>query len=430
MSISHTFTITDPEVLGFLTDIQMSPEALIRSIMTFVKSVKPRDSSPDGIAMNQMTEILKSSLMNMTMEFSSKVSENLKLTKQPEEYGSLVSEIVTKLSSSGPVNSLNAALMREIGEVQGIIGILKKEHGSSSKTIEKVVELCEKTHSDLQKHLERYSSKGGSVLKGQTAERDLFLQLQKHFLDYEITNVSGIGGQMDFMLQHKDGLNIGIECKADDYGNVSNNEVKRFIQNVTDTGRHGIMVSLYNGVSGYKNMDLVITHNNRIAMFLTENKFNMKDVEECVRIISNLNGFIDKLPVEDQSGIKLSTSKIESIRRMVAFWDNEIKELKKHLKFATDQVNHLKVSSLLELILSETDGSEDKVFTCPFGCKKRFNVLDSDGTVKGKGVGGLKKHLDSCQLKTDTYYCAICKSNFEKYDVTKFMNHIKTNHKK
>lgn len=418
----------DPEVIDFLSDIKMSPNAVLRHVMSFVKSLSTQFSEKEGLPIHQISELIRGSILNA--DFSSMVSKSLfdNLQKSSDDgRAALVSDIVSKIGSS--VSTNQAGIIRDLGGVQSVIDILKKDHVASSKVIEKIVQLCESTQADLQRHLQRYNSKGGSVLKGQTAERDLFLQLQKHFIDYEITNVSGIGGQMDFMLQHKDGLNIGIECKADDYGNVSNNEVKRFIQNVTDTGRHGIMVSLYNGISGYKNMDLMITHNNRIAMFLTENRFNLQDIEECVRIISNLNGFIDKLPVEDQSGIKLSTSKIESIRRMVSFWDNEIKELKKHLKFATDQVNHLKVSSLLELILADAEGSDDK-FSCPFRCKKMFNIQDSEGLVKGKGLGGLRKHLDSCACKSDTFYCSLCKSNFEKYDVTKFMNHIKTSHQK
>lgn len=425
------FTINDPEIIDFLTnDIKMNPETLIRSIMSFVKSLKVQYN--DGAAVQQLADIIKCSLLNP--EFSTRVSESvvekIKSTKEPDNYAPLANEIVNKIKEVS--NTPQTGILREIGELQGIIGMLKNNYSQNSKTIEKVVQLCENTHADLQKHLQRYDSRGGSIIKGKTAERDLFLQLQKHFVDYEITNVSGVGGQMDFILHTpKVGTPIGIECKADDYGNVGNGEVKRFIQNVTDTGRHGIMVSLYNGISGYKNMDIHITSNNRIAMFITENKYNMQDIEEAVRIITCLNEFIDKIPAEEE-GIKLTTNKVESIRRMVAFWENEIKEVKKHLKIASDQINNLKVSNLLELILAEVSEKDDKTFICPFsvGCKKKFNIQESDGSVKGKGLGGLRKHLNSCNFKSDSFFCSICKSNFEKYDVLKFMTHIKSSHQK
>lgn len=438
LSREYLTTIDDVQVIHFLeNEIQMSAQSLLRLVMNFLHSLDLNKTSS-----NHLVEHLKQTLQAVGNDMSIKIKEDVSIllptllkdtgarnAENLELLNDLANKVALKLSET--TNIANTHMMKEIGEIQAVIGLLKKDQVTSSQLISKVSETCDLTKTDLQRHLARYDSKGGSIVKGKTAERDLFIQLQKHFIDWEIENVSGVGGQMDILLTRQDCPPIGIECKADDYGNVSHNEVRRFLANVNDTGRHGILVSLYNGISGYKNMDLHITDQGKIAMFLTENKFQMNQIEDCVRLMCKLDGYVSQIPKDTvHDGIHISSARLESIRKAVSAWDNELKDLKKHLKIAVEQTHRLKVNTLLELLTASGDisDSEAMIFVCPFRCKKDFNILDQDGTIKPKSVGGLKKHLQSCHLRTNNFFCSICRLDLQDLDIEGFLKHIRDVH--
>jgi hypothetical protein len=220
--------------------------------------------------------------------------------------------------------------------------------------------------------------------KGDEGEKTILEILQGAFHThdgYVIKNTKTVSHSCDIVIQRPGFTDIRIESKAygcDTGADVNATEVKKFISDLVKLNTHGIMVSLYSGISNKESIDIeIVPSTNKLALYISgsENLVNL------IRLVFRLDKFFQN-DVNENKTI-LTNDSVAIIRDHILDCTRKAEEIRTHMKHSLRLLNEMAFSNIEKIVV----GSTEEPTKCPV-CQK---------AVKGKA--GLSQHRPKCKGK-------------------------------
>ncbi len=241
------------------------------------------------------------------------------------------------------LNEKNKTLTKEIQlNVENYLNNIENNIKSTTDKTEKHQEVIEK---ELKKFLDQYKV---SSKKGEFSEQILQSVLSSMFPQDEIINVTREGeGKCDFELLRNNKPNILIENKDYETVNVPKNEVQKFVTNVIDNNKCGIMISQRNGISGKSDFEIEF-HNNLVLVYLHKVNYDSVKIQTAIDIIDSLHPKLTELYLNDKFTItnaqinKINEEYIEFIKQR----NDVINDINIILTNTIDKIKKLEINSI------------------------------------------------------------------------------------
>ena len=221
--------------------------------------------------------------------------------------------------------------------------------------------------------------------KGEEGEKTILEILQGafHIHDgYAIKITKTVSHSCDIVIQRPGFTDIRIESKAygrDNGANVNATEVKKFISDLVQLNTHGIMVSLYSGISNKESIDIeIVPSTNKLALYIS----GSENIVNIVRLVFRLDKLL-QLNVHENATI-LTDDSIVMIRNHILDCTRKAEEIRTHMKHSVRLLNEMAFDNIEKLIVAAPVEESNK---CPV-CEKTF-----------KGKAGLSQHRLKCKGK-------------------------------
>jgi hypothetical protein len=166
-----------------------------------------------------------------------------------------------------------------------------------------------KVFSDLDEFLSKYKN---SSYKGQFGENQLEGVLNKLFPTSEIINNTAIKAACDFKIIRQKLSPILIETKNYDR-NVTLDEVKKFIRDISEQKTHGIFLSQHSGITSKQNFQIDII-DNFILIYIHNTDYNPLVIKMATDIIDAMAPKLITIE-NNSSSLQIQKSTIETINK-------------------------------------------------------------------------------------------------------------------
>lgn len=227
-----------------------------------------------------------------------------------------------------------------------------------------------------------------SSVKGSEGEKRLLDGLSEQLMcrdGYRIENVSGQSHECDLIVKREGYRSIRIESKA--YKDkVRTSEVDKFCRDLLECEDHGIFVSLHSGIVGRCNNEIQQLASGRIAVYLTNNNYNIENIISVIYMIYILDDVIDKNK-EEVDGIVISQECFQKIREKIAETNNYMTQATTKLKESLQFMYKLELSWIESMILGNIINENSKRQNCRY-CGNSLSI------------NSISRHEQKCKMKT------------------------------
>lgn len=243
---------------------------------------------------------------------------------------------------------------------------------------------------DISSHLlsKRIKEENNSSVKGSEGEKRLLDGLSEQLMcrdGYRIENVSGQSHECDLIVKREGYRSIRIESKA--YKDkVRTSEVDKFCRDLLECEDHGIFVSLHSGIVGRCNNEIQQLASGRIAVYLTNNNYNIENIISVIYMIYILDDVIDKNK-EEVDGIVISQECFQKIREKIAETNNYMTQATTKLKESLQFMYKLELSWIESMILGNIINENSKRQNCRY-CGNSLSI------------NSISRHEQKCKMKT------------------------------
>ena len=200
---------------------------------------------------------------------------------------------------------------------------------------------------------------------------------------YKISDTSSSAHNCDLNIKRSGYPDIRIESKAHgrDTGDcVKTVDVKRFEADLASLGTHGIMVSLYSGITGKSLIDMnIIPTTNKLAFYLSNNNFDGDTITNITKLIYKLDNVMSQN--NPDNSIIITNESMNKIRSHLIDFNRRVEELKLNMKNASRLLNELSFDVIENLIMSTP---VESTLSCDH-CRLVF-----------KNKSGLTQHKNKC----------------------------------
>jgi hypothetical protein len=227
-------------------------------------------------------------------------------------------------------------------------------------------------------------------IKGSNSENEIFHLLTDKLMSrdgYTIEQVNGISCSCDILIKSNDKPDIRLECKAHGLLNgekVRYKEVEKFERDLLLTNCHGIFLSLYANIVGKSNFDLNQLSNGKIAIYLSNNQYNIDSILDSMNIIYKIDSIMRNTSNDKNFIINLET--MSKIKSAINDSNTKLDSLKSHLKEGLNILNNLTLNTIEKLIIDNEENKEivKEIYKCT-KCNKNY-----------KNKNSLLKHTKKC----------------------------------
>jgi hypothetical protein len=234
--------------------------------------------------------------------------------------------------------------------------------------------------------------------KGKEGETGIFDLMSKRFRSkngYSIEDVSSIPRNCDIVL-HRDGFpSIRFEIK--NYtDNVDTQEVVKFRTDLEELNEHGIFISLQKGIANKGDVDMEILPNNKIAVYLSHNNYNIDVIDDWVNILYDFDRYITGLVKEnDPDNVQIAQETLAQIKTVLNENQDKIDTVRNHLRDLQTTLSKINLPLILSIILNPQTIRSKKAISDMIPC--------SDCGQLCPGYSGLNYHKkETCPGKDST----------------------------
>ena len=243
-----------------------------------------------------------------------------------------------------------------------ILQVLSMNDERINKNINRQQETQEKMLSNLEEFLNKY--KNNSSLKGKFSENLLHKVIIQMFPTAEIVDTSKMNHTGDLIVKRENRDSIIFENK--DYaGNVSAEEVNKFIGDCEKQSMHGIILSQNTGIASKKNYHIDIKKG-KVLVYVHNVDYSQYKIQIAVDIIDTLSEKL-KHTVAEKEENTMSKEVLEEINaefaRFVLQKEAVINVVKDCQKKIIDEIKTISLPSL-EKYLSGKFGADQITYTC------------------------------------------------------------------
>jgi hypothetical protein len=247
-----------------------------------------------------------------------------------------------------------------------------------------VINLVKSTSESVLTKVDAFSQlRNTNKYKGAEGEKTLLDILQSAFHPhdgYVVTNTSAVSHSCDIVIQRPGYTDIRIESKAygcDTGSKVNATEVKKFVSDLVRLNTHGVMVSLYSGISNRDAFEIdVIPSTNKFAFYTS----GSDTIVNIIRLIYRLDS-ITQLNIHGNTTI-LSNESVSKIREHIFDCHRKSEEIRTNMKNSMRLLTEMSFDSIEKFISCIPPVSEN---TCHV-CQKVF-----------KNKAGVSQHRPSCK---------------------------------
>jgi hypothetical protein len=265
--------------------------------------------------------------------------------------------------------------------------------------IKTTTDKTEKHHDNIEKELKKFLDQYKvSSKKGEFSEQILQSVLSSMFPQDEVINVTREGERKcDFELLRDNKPNILIENKDYETSNVPKNEVQKFVTNVIDNNKCGIMISQRNGIAGKADFEIEF-HNNLVLIYLHKVNYDSIKIQTAIDIIDNLHPKLTELYMDDKFTItnaqinKINEEYIEFIKQR----NDVINDISNVLTNTIDKIKKLEILSINTILCNNFSDIKLK------NSKQNNNHICKICNKSFSGPKALSNHIRSCTIKNKT----------------------------
>jgi hypothetical protein len=285
------------------------------------------------------------------------------------------------------LNEKNKILTNEIQtNIEKYLTNMENDIRTTSDKTEKHNDTIEK---ELKKFLDQYKV---SSKKGEFSEQILQSVLSSMFPQDEIINVTRDGEKKcDFELIRENKPSILIENKDYESINVPKYEVQKFVTNIIDNNKCGIMISQRNGIAGKSDYEIEF-HNNLVLVYLHKVNYDSVKIQTAIDIIDNLHIKLTELYMSDT--FTITNAQINKI-------NEEYIEFIKQRNEVVNDINYVLTNTI------------DKI--------KKLEII-SINTILCNNFSDIK--LKNSKQNNTNYICKTCNKNFASSKA--LSNHIRS----
>lgn len=365
--IEDEIIIDDPYIVGFLSkygspEFLYSCEELIKNVCKLCEKNNGNGNNLDNIMMH--LNIFKNDLTKDITNEVIKQDRNIDLSQVSNH----INELKERINLSNMVDQ----------------GIKTRDDSILSSIVHN-----QKTLENIGNKLEELKiSRNSNRFKGESAENDLKDLLEQTFQlrdYYEIIETKNVPNSCDFIIRHTGYNDISVECKNYSY-DVGTSEVKKFESDILGLNNHGIFISMNTKICGKGLIEINLLHNNKFAIYLSNNNFDRDIIKDMVNLIYKLDTF------SSDNNFKITQESIVSIKNYITDYTIKVKSIKTHLKSSLELLGNLDFSYIEKLINGGNIGNANidiSDIKCQY-CEKNF-----------KKINGLTSHLKICKKKTN-----------------------------
>lgn len=147
-----------------------------------------------------------------------------------------------------------------------------------------------------------------------------------------------------------------IESKAVGRGTdhkVSTEEVVRFQKDLDGTNSHGIMVSLYGGITGKGTFDFDQLPNGNLAMYLSNNGYDMGALQGVLNMLYKLDERL-RSDADNSNGFKrVPHETMRQVQQLLRGFEMQATRIKTQLKNCIADLNEMRFSQAVDLLLGQ-----------------------------------------------------------------------------
>ena len=221
-----------------------------------------------------------------------------------------------------------------------------------------------KVYTELNEFLNKFKS--SSSLKGQYSENILEGLLNKLYPMAHVVNTSTTKATGDFILRRNVMGNILIENKNYE-GNVSNEEVKKFLRDIKEQNCHGLFLSQFSGIVNKPNYFIEI-HEGNVLVYIHHVEHDAEKIKTGIEIIDHLSSKIKDFYVNEHHGFTIEKDTLDSINAefqvFLAHRDSLVMSVRDFQKKMIAQIEELKMPELQIYLCGKYATAQNLQYAC------------------------------------------------------------------
>ena len=255
--------------------------------------------------------------------------------------------------------------IQEIKE-QHLSSILRLENDNTRLHVNAVLDRIAK----LEESLLRPKTTKQKGTHGEACLFDLLSQSLPARDGYTVEWISNLSYSCDILVKKTNHPSIRIESKAVGEGTnakVSYKDVEKFERDLLLVNNHGILVSLHSAIVGIQNFEIRLLSNNKFAIYLAYNNFNIESIIEMILLIYRLDKIVD---VNDS--ISVSQDTLKRLQSLIKDFSAKINAVKQHMKESIGLLNDIHFD-LIDKLFASQGSIEQSSLTCQ-KCNKSYKT--------------------------------------------------------
>ena len=221
-----------------------------------------------------------------------------------------------------------------------------------------------RVYTELNEFLNKFKS--SSSLKGQYSENMLEGLLNKLYPMAHVVNTSTTKATGDFILRRNGMGNILIENKNYE-GNVSNEEVKKFLRDIKEQNCHGLFLSQFSGIVNKPNYFIEI-HEGNVLVYIHHVEHDAEKIKTGIEIIDHLSSKIKDFYVNEHHGFTIEKDTLDSINAefqvFLAHRDSLVMSVRDFQKKMIAQIEELKMPELQIYLCGKYATAQNLQYAC------------------------------------------------------------------
>ena len=222
-----------------------------------------------------------------------------------------------------------------------------------------------KVYTELNEFLNKFKS--SSSIKGQYSENMLEGLLNKLYPMASVVNTSTNKATGDFMLRRNGMANVLIENKNYE-GNVSNEEVKKFLRDIKEQNCNGLFLSQFSGIVSKPNFFIEI-HEGNVLVYIHNVEHDTDKIKTGIEIIDHLSDKIKDFYVNEQHGFTIEKEVLDAINSefqvFLSHRDALIMTVRDFQKKMITQIEEIKMPELQTYLCGKYATVQNNQFMCP-----------------------------------------------------------------
>ena len=262
-------------------------------------------------------------------------------------------QALVRVSVEAAVQQL-ATLERNVADNRGNMCVLRKASDDTAATL-----------SDISRQLMVAQLKKACThtTKGHDGESRLFDLLSDRLQSrdgYELEMCNGVAHQCDMRIKRLSHPDVRIESKAigqETGEKCRHRDVAKFQSDLLGLNSHGIFVSLHAGIVGKSDVEVELMANNRFAVYLGNNNYNVDQINDMLQLIYRLDKVVrrgrDDCEDADEGFIRVSPEAMKRVAQYCKDFAGKITAARNHMKESMGLLSELTLDAIEKVLLGQ-----------------------------------------------------------------------------